>query len=139
MFTGDINWLGVLGATVVSFIIGFLWYGPLFGKQWLKLSKISAADIAKGKQKGMAKPMILNFVGTLIMAFVFAQLINIIGISSVGQAAVLGFWIWLGFFACATLLGSVLWEGKSWSLFVLNGLYWLVSLKVMGILLFIWS
>lgn len=139
MFTGTVNWLGVLGATVVSFIIGFLWYGPLFGKQWLKLSKIPASEIAKAKQKSMAKPMILNFIGTLITAFVFAQLINLLGVSTAGQGAVLGFWLWLGFFASTTLLGGVLWENKPWSLFVLNGLYWLVSLKVMGMLLVVWG
>lgn len=139
MFTGTINWLGVLIATVISFIIGFLWYGPVFGKQWIKLSKMSASDIAKAKQKGMAKPATLNFIGTLVMVIVFAQIINLLGVSTVGQGAVLGFWIWLGFFASTTLLGGVLWENKPWGLFVLNGLYWLVNLKVVGILLVLWS
>ncbi len=139
MFSSSINWLGVLGATLVSFIVGFLWYGPLFGKLWLKLSKIPASEIAKNKQKGMAKPMILNFIGILITSFVFAQIINLLGISSIGQGAVLGFWIWLGFFASATMLNGTIWEGKPWSLYVLNSLYWLVNLKIMGILLVLWS
>ncbi len=139
MFTGAINWLGVLGATVVSFIIGFLWYGPVFGKHWIKLSKMSASDIAKAKQRGMAKPATLNFIGTLIMAFVLANLLNLIGVSTSGQGAVLGFWIWLGFFASTTILGSVLWDNKSWGLFVLNGLYWLVNLMISGALLVMWT
>ncbi|MGV8142346.1 MAG: DUF1761 domain-containing protein [Candidatus Pacearchaeota archaeon] len=139
MLNLSINLWGVLGATVVAYIIGFLWFGPIFGKQWIKLSKMSASDIAKAKQKSMAKPMILNFIGTFIMAFVFAQLINLVGISTAGQGAVLGFWLWLGFFASSTLLGSVLWEGKSWSLYVLTAAYWLVNLKVMGFLLVLWN
>jgi hypothetical protein len=27
----DINWLAVLVAAVVTFVLGGLWYGPLFG------------------------------------------------------------------------------------------------------------
>ena len=139
MFNGIVNLWGVLGATIVSFIIGFLWYGPLFGKMWMKLSKIPAGDIAKAKKRGIAKPAILNFIGTFVMAYVFANLISLLGVSTVAQGAVLGFWIWLGFFAATTLLGGVLWENKPWSLFVLNGLYWLITLKVMGALLVVWS
>ena len=139
MFTSSVNWLGVIGAAIVSFIIGFLWYGPLFGKQWMKLSKISALDISKNKQKGMAKPATLNFLGNIMLASVFAQVLNLVGVSTIGQGIIFGFWIWLGFFASATLLNTVLWEGKPWSLYVLNGLYWLINLGIIGALLSVWS
>lgn len=139
MFGASVNVLGVLIVAVISFILGFLWYGPLFGKQWLKLSKMPASEIAKAKSKSMTKPMILNFIGTIIMVFVFAQIINLLGASSVGQGIVLGFWMWLGFFASTTLLGGVLWENKPWGFYVLNGLYWLVNLMVSGALIVILS
>ena len=139
MFGSSVNVLGVLIVAVISFILGFLWYGPLFGKQWLKLSKMPASEIAKAKSKSMTKPMILNFIGTIIMVFVFAQIINLLGASSVGQGIVLGFWMWLGFFASTTILYGTLWEGKSWGLYVLNGLYWLVNLMVSGALIVILS
>ena len=139
MFGGPVNLLGVFGVAVVSYIIGFLWYGPVFGKLWMKLSRLSANDIAKAKKKGMAGKFVLNFVGTFVSAFVFAKLIQVAGILTAAQGAILGFWIWLGFIAATTLLGSVLWDNKPWGLFVLNGLYWLVTLKVMGALLVLWS
>jgi len=129
----------VLGVSIVVFIIGWLWYGPLFGKMWMKLSNISAADVAKAKKKGMAGKLVLNFVGTLVTAFVFAKILASVGAASAVAGAVTGFWIWLGFLAATTLLGSVLWENKPWGLFVLNGLYWLVSLLVMGALLVAWG
>ena len=139
MFGASVNVLGVLIVAVISFILGFLWYGPLFGKQWLKLSKMPASEIAKAKSKSMNKPMFLNFIGTIIMVFVFAQIINLLGASSVGQGIVLGFWMWLGFFASTTILYGTLWEGKSWGFYVLNGLYWLVNLMVSGALIVILS
>ena len=129
----------VLGVSVIVFVIGWLWYGPLFGKMWMKLSGISAADIAKAKKKGMTGKLVLNFIGTFVSAFVFSKILVSVGASSAVAGAVMGFWVWLGFFAATTLLGSVLWESKPWGLFVLNGLYWLVNLIVMGALLVAWG
>ncbi len=125
----------VFGVSVIVFVIGWIWYGPLFGKIWMKLSKIPASDIAKSRKNGMRNRIILNFVGTFIMVWVFAKLLTSIAVVSAIAGAITGFWIWLGFFAAATLLGAVLWENKPWGLFVLNGLYWLISLLVMGTLL----
>ena len=31
-----LNWLAVLLATLAGFATGGLWYGPLFGKAWMK-------------------------------------------------------------------------------------------------------
>ena len=31
----DLNYLAIILATVVMMALGFLWYGPLFAKQWL--------------------------------------------------------------------------------------------------------
>ena len=30
-----LNWLAILVATVAAFVLGGLWYGPLFGKAWM--------------------------------------------------------------------------------------------------------
>ena len=142
MFNGIVNLGSTFLITIILFIIGFLWYGPIFGKLWLKLSKIPAADVAKAKKKGMKgmwKSMFLNFVGTFVMVYVLARLFSLLGVTVPLQGAVLGFWIWLGFFASTTLLGSVLWEGKPWGLFALNGLYWLVNLKLAGYLVVLWN
>ncbi len=138
MFGTEINFFSILITSIVLFVIGFLWYGLLFGKQWLKLSKIPALEIAKSKHKGMVKPSTFNFIGNIVLVYVLANFVNLFGISSVGQGAILGFWIWLGFFASTTLLGSVLWENKPWSLFALNGLYWLIELMVACAILAIW-
>jgi len=32
-----INFLAIAAAVTVSFIAGWLWYGPLFGKKWAGL------------------------------------------------------------------------------------------------------
>ena len=64
----DINFLAVLVATIVSMVLGALWYSPiLFGKLWAKLSKFTEEDIEKAKKKGMTKNYILNFISLFVM------------------------------------------------------------------------
>ncbi|MBI3341870.1 DUF1761 domain-containing protein, partial [Candidatus Curtissbacteria bacterium] len=33
----QINYMAVVAAAVVNMVLGFLWYGPLFGKPWMKM------------------------------------------------------------------------------------------------------
>jgi hypothetical protein len=142
MFNGIVNVGSTLLIAFILFIIGFLWYGPIFGKLWLKLSKIPASEIAKNRKKGMKgmwKSMVLNFIGNFILVYVFTGLIVLLGINSPMQGIMVGFWIWLGFFASTTLLYGTIWEGKPWGLFALNGLYWLVILKLTGLLAVLWN
>ena len=39
----NINWLSVVVAAASSFLVGGLWYGPLFGKAWM--NAFEAADL----------------------------------------------------------------------------------------------
>src|SRR5258705_12057280 len=32
------NWIAIIIATVAAMVIGFLWYGPVFGKTWMALT-----------------------------------------------------------------------------------------------------
>ncbi|NNE70490.1 MAG: DUF1761 domain-containing protein [Rhodothermales bacterium] len=32
--TTGVSWIAVIGGFVASFLLGWVWYGPLFGKQW---------------------------------------------------------------------------------------------------------
>lgn len=32
--TTGVSWIAVVGGFVASFLLGWVWYGPLFGKQW---------------------------------------------------------------------------------------------------------
>jgi uncharacterized membrane protein YpjA len=36
-YIGEVNWLAVIVCAVLSMVIGFIWYGPLFSKPWVKL------------------------------------------------------------------------------------------------------
>lgn len=51
---GAIPWVGVLVAIVASQVIGFLWYGPLFGKPWLAAMGKTKEEMAAGGSTGPA-------------------------------------------------------------------------------------
>lgn len=136
-----INYLAVLLCGIASVVLGSLWYGPLFGKQWMALSGMTHEQIEQGKSKSMVKLYALAFIGSLVMAYVLAHALlfasayfNAGGLSA-GLMA--GFWNWLGFIAPVTL-GAVLWEGKPWKLWALNNGYQLLLLLIMGVILATW-
>jgi len=136
-----INYLAVLVAAVVNMVVGSLWYGAFFQKPWMRLSGITQADIEKSKARGMATSYILAFVGSLLMAYILSHFIVFAGDyfndGSAMRGVSTGFWSWLGFVAPVTL-GIVLWEGKSWKLWMINTSYYLVSLMIMGGILSAW-
>lgn len=137
-----VNYIAVLVAAIANMVLGFLWYGPIFGKRWIALMGFTPAQIKEGQSKGMAKQMILGFIGALVMNYVLAHSLifanTYLSASGVSAGLAGGFWNWLGFVAPVTL-SSVLWEGKSWSLWILNNGYWLLSLLVGGVILALWA
>jgi hypothetical protein len=134
----DVNLLAVFVAAIVGMIIGFLWYSPfLFGKMWMKLMGFTMEKMSDMKKKGMTKVYVLNFIFTVVMAYVLAHFLLLMLVADVGGAIELSFWLWIGFIV-PLLVGNVLWENKSWKLFALNAGYWLASMIGMAIVLVLW-
>jgi len=98
--------------------VGFIWYGPLFGKAWMKLT----GKKEMGDKKEMPKTYAILFVASMVTAYVLSVL---------GGSMQTAFWVWLGFQA-TVLLHSVLFEGKSWNLYFLKAGHQLVSLLAMS-------
>src|SRR3989344_456749 len=109
---------GVIVAAIGSMILGFLWYGPLFGKAWMAEMKINPKKAAAAK-KGMGKSYSALFLSAVVMAYVLGYFLNILCATTTSIAAYVAFWIWLGFIATKSL-GGILWEGKTTRLYLLN-------------------
>lgn len=137
-----VNYLAVFAAAIASMILGWLWYGPLFGKTWMALSGLTEEKMAVAKSKGMGKMYLLTFIGSLVMSFVLAHALIFasayLKASGISAGLTAGFWNWLGFIAPVTL-GIVIWDGKPWKLWFLNNSYQLITLLVMGVILALWK
>lgn len=132
-----VNYLAVVVAAAAQIALGFVWYGPLFGKKWAHVSGISMEKM----QKPPVSTMILMAMGALVMALVLQQALVLAAFylqtSGISAGLMAGFWNWLGFIAPVTM-GVVLWEGKSWTLWAINSGYYLVGLSLMGSILALW-
>ena len=132
-----INYTSVLVAAIASFVVGWLWYGPLFGKQWMTMMGYTKESMKTMKMKP-GRAMTLGFISMLVMAFVVANFAALWGAVGAGGALTLTFWIWLGFIA-TVLLGSVLWEDRAPKLYFFNIAYHFVALFVMTLVIVLWK
>ena len=137
MMQVTINYVAVFVAAIVSMVVGFLWYGPLFGKMWMKMSGVTQKQIEEAKKKGMTTSYVVAFVGSLVMAYILAHFVRYVGATTAAAGMQLAFWLWLGFIVTVKL-GSVLWENKPMQLFFLDCAYYLVTLSIMSSILAVW-
>lgn len=122
----DINWLAVLAAAVSAFVIGGIWYGPLFGRVWMSANGYTEQDLAT---RNMALVFGLSFL-LMVAAAVNLEMF-------IGAGATLAFGSMAGLFAglgwVATFLGVIyLFEKRSTTLWLVNGGYSVAALTVMG-------
>lgn len=138
-----VNYWAVLASAVVMIVLGSLWYGPLFGKQWMAMMGIKMPEkMTPEMQKGMIRSYALMAVGALVMSYILANAISLFVTAYptkelLTTGLLFGFWGWLGFIAPVTL-GPVLWENKPWKLWVLNAGYYLVGMLIIGAILSLW-
>lgn len=132
-----INYWAVLAAAVAHVAIGMLWYGPVFGKQWMGLMGFTPESM-KSMKLTVNQAIAGGFITALVMAYVLAWFVLLLNPQGASGALTLAFWIWLGFFATVQA-GSFLWEGKSANLFFLNTAHSLISLGVMTLILTLWQ
>lgn len=118
--------------------IGMAWYSPvLFGNLWLKESGRTAADIEAAKKKGMGLTMLIALINALILSYVVAHFVDLMGATLFVDALSLGFWAWLGY-VMTVQIHAVLWEGRSWKFFLINTTNALVSILAVTLVLTLW-
>jgi len=123
------SYLAIGVAVVASFIFGFLWYGPVFGKTWAGLMGFKMDSSKCGKPP--VSSLLLTLLGTALTTFVMAYILYH---SQLYCSFGVAFMIWLGFYV-PLLFGTVTWEGKPWKLFGLNVVYYLLNLQLIAAIL----
>ena len=68
--TLKINHLAVLVCVILSFALGFLWYGPLFGEAWMSMVGLDLATIEANPPGAGA--WITNLISSLVPLYVLA-------------------------------------------------------------------
>ena len=129
-----INYLAVFVCAVLYFLLGWLWYGVLFGQRWMALEGITMTHEAGS---AVAEQFITSFLLGLLMAYVLAHVCAWRNAKTPGAGAALGVLMWIGFIGPVTFATNM-YEGRPKMLFAINNFYPLVGLWIMGIVLALW-
>lgn len=130
-----VNYLAVLVAGVFNMVLGYVWYGPLFGKMWMKDSGMSKSSM---NGKGAGPKYVMMYIVSVVLAYFMAWMVQMRGLTSVSDGAMAGAMVWLGFVA-TTQFGGWLWSGKKFGAYLVDTGYYLVSLVVFGVLFVMWK
>ncbi len=134
-----INYWAVLACGVLSLVLGSIWYGPLFGKTWMRIVGATDMDIEKRKemQRKAAPLYVVQFVLSLGQAFLLAHMTGFSAMSGVLSALL----VWAGF-VMPTVAGACMWTNEprriAWTRFLIQAGFQLVCLAVFGLVLGLW-
>jgi hypothetical protein len=125
-FLADIDWFDAVVGAVLIFVIGWLWYGPLFGKQW---SNATGRDMGSGRPdpwtilKGFLQFFAFGLGVTLVFGAVHRSFGNAPDFETllVTSLAVSFFVVGMG------LMNRVVWEDGSPTLWAIDWSFWFVS------------
>lgn len=157
------NFYAVLVSSLVTLLVGFVWYHPkFFGTAWMNETGMTEE---KAKQGNMAKIFGLTIFYSLMLSFLMPALtvhqmgaLGMIGgdpalakasytafMTDYGDAfrtfkhgALHGFMTGL-FFALPITAINALFEQKSWKYILINAGYWIVSLTIIGAIVCGWK
>ena len=131
-----INYLAVIVAAVVHFIIGGLWYGFIFANTFVEI--VGRAQLEQMVADSHWSQYLVAFVSSLVLVYILAHFIQYTGSKTVAGGMQTAFWLWLGF-VVTTQLSGVIFEQRKLGLYLLNIGYQLVACLICGVILAAWK
>ena len=125
--------VGVLVASVLFFLVGWLWYGILFMEQWMAASGITAEEAESGNPIWMLG----GFAITVLQVIGIGLAMKWKGAAGIGGAVTTGLTLWV-FFAFPFTSYAYLYGGNNLELLLIDGSHllvgWLVSAVVLALI-----
>lgn len=131
----SVNYLVVLLASFIAFLLGAAWYSPaLFFKPWAASVGKTEVELKKG-----ASPYVyvITFLSWFVSVYVLARIFWFFDVNNIISGLRVTFLCWLGFGAATSLIHT-LFEGKKIQLWIINWGYILAGLSISSIILTIW-
>jgi hypothetical protein len=124
----DVSLMATLVGTLLGFVLGALWYGPLFGKRWMAEMGFTEEQIRRDFNPGVTYGM--TFVLGLISAYAFGLFIG--PSPDMTKAIVFGLAIGL-FWVTTSMATNYLFEARTPRLLVVNAGYHVIRFALIGI------
>ncbi len=122
------NLLAILVAAAAGFLVGGLWYGPLFGKIWMAENGFTEDEL---KKANMLKIYGLTFAFSVLSAVFLGHLLAFFD-TSTRATLMISAGIALGYIVPA-IGTNYLFARKSGKLFAIDAGYWVVFYAAMGL------
>lgn len=134
----EINWLAILAGVVVSMIVGYVWYGPMFAKVWMQLVGRTEKELQENMAGSYATAIALAAVQTFALRhfIVFTQHFYP-NYSALSAGLVAAWWAWLGFVLTGITVAYVF-ARRPTKLILIDSGYQLVVLLINGAILALW-
>jgi hypothetical protein len=120
-----VNWIAVIVAIILVQVLGFLWYGPLFGSTWHALDP--GAPSGNAMDAKMAGGIAASAVMVIGIAWLFARL----GVAGLMDGLRTALVLWIVFPAMGMAM-MYCYEGRSLNLVAFNAAYDLVCFLLIG-------
>ncbi len=125
-------WVGV----VVLFALGFVWYGPLFGEQWMEFVGLTMADAEN--MDGAMGIWISNVVSSVASMYLLAWLFSKIGINTGFKGALLGLVIAFVLIFLTTMVNNMFAQAPYGLAWIIGG-FSMVGFTINGFILGAWT
>jgi len=132
-FLGNVNWIAVIVGGVFNMVVGSLWYGPLFGKLWLRVIGKKQEDI-----QSSAGMYVLPLIAGIVAAYVLAALISGLGLTLWWQGVLFGVILYVGVGGAATITVGTF-EDSPRGAWVLYTFYQIVVFGAQGLMFVLWK
>jgi len=130
----NINWFSMFLATITPLIIGFLFYHQaIFGKVWMDSINLTEK---KTTEANRAVIFVVSILFSFLIA-IFLLIFNNDGINQENEFDTFQHGAWHGGFVAILIVTPViiingLFEKKAWKTMLINALYWVITLVLMG-------
>ncbi|MBI3501825.1 MAG: DUF1761 domain-containing protein [Bacteroidetes bacterium] len=143
MIIQHLNWLAVAAGAIAYFVLGAIWFGPIFGKMWMAGHKINPPSpeekekMKKEMWKFMLPTLVLCFVGTVALAY-FIHVFSFYNVnwrwySGVKVALVGG----VGFTSVAIIMNYIYLQ-KPLKIMIIDSAFHVAGLTIASIILSVW-
>lgn len=126
----QVNYLAVLITTVITMVLGFLWYSPLlFGNAWMKQVGLKKEEMSGGSPV----TYILTALTALGGSFVLAVLLTMMKETTLMSGMIVG--LLVGISISVKIGMNFLFESRTWGLYFITIGYHLVTYLIAGIII----
>jgi hypothetical protein len=128
-----INYWAVVVAALAAFLMSSLYYSPLLlGNVWRAANPGPTA----GTTPSLGK-VVGELLRTLVITYVLARLIALLGGSDWKGAGRLAIWMWFGFSAMMWV-GAIMWEKTPWQIAAIHSGDWLLKTLLIAVIVGVW-